>query len=181
MSEAIERRVIEEFGPELGAGMIELAAIMGTRPSADMTKVQPVTISVTRSDARAAGGAELIRHTVAAVAALDSPDVHATAREVIEALKSIASRTAAEGGLAGLFVAMERAAMDCLRVARLVGFDTPLGATMLGRAEKLACRAIEASEAIARRRNGGKQTIVVQHIRAAQAVGIGVLAKGETR
>ena len=168
MGEAIEARVIEEFGPEFGAGVIELAAIMGARPSTDVTKVRPVTMSVTRSDARAAGGAELIRHTVAAIAALDSPDVHATAREVIEALKSIAPRTAVEGGLAGLFVAMERTAMDCLRMARLAGFDTPLGMVMLGRADKLARRAIEASEAIARRRNGGKRTIVVQHIRASQ-------------
>jgi hypothetical protein len=183
---AVERRVLAELGPDEGGRVIAFAHAMMAAGSLNegrsaRTEKPPVAIPVTKTDAAQAGGADLIRRTLLASARPDEPDIHTKAEEVIAALKSMAPRTAVEGGLAGLFVAMERAAFDCLSIARLAGFDSPLGMTMLGRAEKLACRAVEASEAIARPRNGGKQTIVVQHIRAAQAVGIGVVAKGETR
>jgi hypothetical protein len=123
-----------------------------------------VAVTVTAADAKAAGGIGLIRRTVEAVASPDDPDVHAKAREVVSALRSLAPRTPVEGGLAGLFVAMERAAFDCLGIARLAGFDTPLGVTMVARAEKLACRAIEAADALSRQRHRGQQFMRVEHV-----------------
>jgi hypothetical protein len=100
------------------------------------------------------------------------------ARAVIAALRNIAPKTAVEGGLAGLFVAMERAAFDCLRLARLAGFESPMGAVMLSRAEKLTCRATEVADALSRQRCRGQQTIRIEHIN--QAV-IGNVTQGGGR
>jgi hypothetical protein len=190
MDAGIEARVIKEFGPVAGADIVALARSMMGRPgipSPATDAVRPeaappreVVIPVTASDAAQAGGADLIRRTALAVARTDDPDVHAKAKEVIAALKSLAPRTAVEGGLAGLFVAMERAAFDCLAIARLAGLDTPMGAVMVARAEKLACRAIEAADAISRQRFRGQQTVRVEHVHiheGANAV-VGVVASG---
>ena len=88
----------------------------------------------------------------------------AKAADVIAALKAIAPMIPIDGGLASLFVAMERAAFDCMAGARIAGFDTLLGLTLLGRGEKLTCRATELAEALDRQRNRGKQLIRIEHV-----------------
>jgi hypothetical protein len=50
---------------------------------------------------------------------------------------------------------MERAAFDCMAGARIAGFDSPMGMVLLGRAEKLCCRATELAAALDRQRNRG--------------------------
>jgi hypothetical protein len=189
MTRGVEARVKAAFGAERGAEVIRLAKALERGDTnlieafAPPPPVQcdPVAIPVLASDAAAAGGADLIRRTVSAVERHDSPDVQDKAKAVIAALRDIAPKTAIEGGLAGLFVAMERAAFDCLKIARLAGFDSPMGAVMLSRAEKLACRATEVADAVSRQRYRGQQTVRVEHvhIHGGQAVvGSLVNAKG---
>ena len=126
---------------------------MGASP-VEPTVAQPphprpeVVIPVTRSDAKAAGGADLIHRTLSAVVSPDAADVRAVADEVVAALKNMGPRSAVEGGLAGLFVAAQVAAFDCYRLARLAGFDTPIGEVMLRRADKMTCRATELADAL---------------------------------
>ena len=67
---------------------------MGASP-VEPTVAQPphphpeVVIPVTRSDAKAAGGADLIHRTLSAVVSPDAPDVRAVADEVVAALKNM--------------------------------------------------------------------------------------------
>jgi hypothetical protein len=160
--------VVEAFEPL--ANLPTPAQPVERRPSGPRRRV---IVPVSADDARQAGGADLVHRTIAAVEHPDSPDMQGKARAVIAALRDIAPKTAIEGGLAGLFVAMERAAFDCLRIARIAGFDSPMGAVMLSRAEKLTCRATEVADAISRQRSKGKtQHIVVQRIHGGQAVGM---------
>ena len=124
----IERTRTEEgiearLGHEEAAQVRALAALMGASP-VEPTVAQPphprpeVVIPVTRSDAKAAGGADLIQRTLSAVVSPDAPNVRAVAEEVVAALKNMGPRSAVEGGLAGLFVAAQVAAFDCYRLAR---------------------------------------------------------------
>jgi hypothetical protein len=137
-------------------GEIELADFLPRR--------RLVTVPVFRSDAEKAGGEEIVRRTIEAVASPDDPALRAKAADAVAALKSIAPRTPVEAGNAGLLVAMQAAAFDCLAIARVAGFDTQMGVVMIGRAEKLTCRANELSEALARRGSRGRQVIRVEHI-----------------
>jgi hypothetical protein len=193
MTVGVEARLERVLGPARARQVREIATALEDAdgnvieafgqlpPVRPATPQYPVTIPVLASDAASAGGADLIRRTVSAAARHDSPDVQDKAKAVIAALRDIAPKTAIEGGLAGLFVAMERAAMDCLRLARLAGFDSPMGAVMLSRAEKLACRATEVADGISRQRYRGQQTVRVEHvhIHGGQAVvGSLVNAKG---
>lgn len=93
---------------------------------------------------------EIVRRTIAAVACPDDPELRAKAADVIAVLAAIKPRTPVESGLAGLFVMMERAAFDCMAGARIAGFDSLMGMTLLGRADKLTCRATELAEALDR-------------------------------
>jgi hypothetical protein len=154
-----EERIKSRLSPEEAAQVRALAALfMGASP-AEPTAAQPphlrpeVVIPVTRSDAKAAGGADLIHRTLSAVVSPDAPDVRAVADEVVSALKNMAPRSAVEGGLAGLFVAAQMAAFDCYRLARLAGFETPIGEVMLRRADKMTCRATELADALSRQRS----------------------------
>lgn len=174
-------RCVEEFGEAEGAQIIELARAF--MPAPPPVRRRPVVVPVLRSDAEKAGGEEIVRRTIEAVASPDDPALHAKAAGVIAALKAIGPRTPVESGLAGLFVAMERAAFDCLAIARIAGFDSPMGMVLLGRAEKLTCRATELAEALARQRSRGHQTIRIEHVtveKGANAV-IGNVAAGERR
>jgi hypothetical protein len=176
----LKERVVQELGEADARQAYALAEALGRM---SLENHATVVVPVRASDARAAGGAGLIRRTIEAVASPDDPDIHAKAKEAIAALKAIAPRTPVEGGLASLFLVMERAALDCMGVARIAGFGTPLGATMVVRAEKLACRAIEAADALSRQRFRGQQTVRVEHVHVhegGQAV-IGAVGGGETR
>jgi hypothetical protein len=181
----IEERLVRTLGPERARRTRQIAATLESGDGSvidafgQLPDVAPVDgqrtafVPVLASDAVAAGGADLIRRTVSAVERPDSPDMQDKAKAVIAALRSIAPITAIEGGLAGLFVATERMAFDCMRLARLAGLDSPVGMVMLSRAEKLTCRAAELADAISRQRSKGKmQHIVVQHIHGGQAVGM---------
>ena len=64
---------------------------------------------------------------------------------------------------AGLFLAMQRASLDSLAVARIAGFDSALGVVLLSRAEKLACRATELAQVI-RGGRGQRRKIMIDHI-----------------
>jgi hypothetical protein len=124
---------------------------------------QTTVIRVNHAVVEECGGAELIERTTAAIVR-PGPAVEDRAKAVIEQLRSIKPQGAIEGGLSGLFVAMERAAFDCMRLARLAGLDTPMGITMIARAEKLAIRCIEAADALSRQRYRGQQHVTVEHI-----------------
>ena len=172
--DALAARCIEEFGEAEGAQIIELARAFMPAPPAQQppSRRRPASIPVARSDAEKAGGAEIVRRTIAAVAPPDDPELPAKAADVIAALKVIAPRNPVESGLAGLFVAMERAAFDCMAGARIAAFDSAMGMVLLGRAEKLTSRATELAEALDRQCYRGHQRIVVQHIHGGQAVGM---------
>jgi hypothetical protein len=173
-----EERIESRPNPEEAAQVRALAALLKGASPAEPTVAKPpdlrpeVVVPVTRSDAKAAGGADLLHRTLSAVVSPDAPDVRAVADEVVSALKNMAPRSAVEGGLAGLFVAAQVAAFDCYRLARLAGFDTPMGDVMLRRADKMTCRATELADALSRQRSRGQQRIVVQHIHGGQAVGM---------
>jgi hypothetical protein len=65
-------------------------------------------------------------------------------------------------------VAMSAAALDSLAVARVAGFDSLIGVTLLSRAEKLTCRAVELAEVIAcPGPRDHRRKIVIQHIHEA--------------
>jgi hypothetical protein len=164
--------------------LVELARLLRPATAGDFTTGHPpappsqrhrrlVTIPIRASDAAAAGGVEIVHRVTAAVASPDDPAIHAKAADVIAALASLKPRTPMESSLAGLFVAMSAAALDSLAVARIAGFDSVLGVTLLSRAEKLTVRATELAQVIERRgkktlspRNGfGK--ILLDHIRDA--------------
>lgn len=185
MTDVVAARIFDEFGEAEGAQIIALAgALRQERAVAPPTSCRRrAFIPVACSDAEKAGSAEIVRRTIEAVARADDPELPAKAADVVAALKAIAPRTPVEGGLAGLFVAMERAAFDCLAIARLAGFDSPMGAVMLGRAEKLTCRATELADALSRQRFRGQQTIRIEHVtveKGANAV-IGNVAAGGRR
>jgi hypothetical protein len=120
-----EERVEAPLNPEEAAQVRALAALFTGASPAEPTFARPphlrpeVLIPVTRSDAKAAGGADLIQRTLSAVVSPDAPDVRAVTDEVIAALKNMAPRSAVEGSLSGLFVAAQVAAFDCYRLARL--------------------------------------------------------------
>jgi hypothetical protein len=106
-----------------GAEILELARAVIAAPTPPSVRRRRVAIvPVLRSDAEKAGGEEIVRRTIEAVAPPDDPALRAKAADVIAALKGIAPRTPVESGLAGLFVAMERAAFDCLAIARISVF-----------------------------------------------------------
>jgi hypothetical protein len=179
----VEARLVRTLGETRAAQVVELAKVLGDQDSERRAlegftnlhdapiERRPIgprsAVRIAASDAAAAGGPELIRRTISSVTRHDSPDVHAKAAAVIAALRDIAPRGPVEGGLAGLFIAMERSAFDCLRIAHLAGLDTPMGMIMLARAEKLTCRAIEAADALSRQRCRGHQTIRIEHINQA--------------
>jgi len=54
-------------------------------------------VPVLRSDADKAGGEEIVRRTIGAVACPDDPAIHANAADVVAALKAIAPVTPIEG------------------------------------------------------------------------------------
>jgi hypothetical protein len=184
MTDALGARAIAEFGPDQGADIIELARAFMPAPAArPPSRRRPIFIPAAKSDAEKAGRAEIVRRAIAAVAPPDDPELPAKAADVIAALKVIAPRNPVESGLAGLFVAMEHAAFYCLAGARIAGFDSPMGMVLLGRAEKLTCRAIELAEALARQRNRGQQTIRIEHVTVEQGANalIGNVAAGGRR
>jgi hypothetical protein len=101
-----------------------------------------------------------------AVASPDDPQLHGKAASVVAALAAMRPTGPMESSLAGLFVAMERAALDSLAVARIAGFDTVLGVTLLSRSEKLCCRAVELAGVIdSPRRGRGRRIISLDGIR----------------
>ena len=131
----------------------------GHPPAPQRRRRAPVIIPVRASDAEAAGGMEIVHRTTAAVASPDDPQLHAKAASVIAALKAMRPSGPMESSLAGLFVAMSAAALDSLAVARVAGFDSVLGVTLLSRAEKLTVRATELAQVIERRGGGGRKTV----------------------
>ena len=141
-------------------GVLALAALLRPpAPPSQRRRRVPVTIPIRRSDADAAGGVEIVHRTTAAVASPDDPRLRAKAANVIAALASLKPRTPMESSLAGLFVAMSAAALDSLAVARIAGFDTLIGVTLLSRAEKLTVRATELAQVIERRGGRGRKTV----------------------
>ncbi len=94
-----EERIEARLGPEEAAQVRALAALfMGASPVEPTVTQSPhprpeVVIPVTRSDAKAAGGADLIRRTVSAVVSPDAPDLRAVTDEVVAALKNMAPRS----------------------------------------------------------------------------------------
>jgi hypothetical protein len=176
-------RIAAEFGEAEGAQIIDLARAFMSAPAAPPVRRRVAFVPVAKADAEKAGGAEIVRRAIEAVARADDPALPAKAADVIAALKAIGPMNPIESGLAGLFVAMERAAFDCLGIARIAGFDSPMGMVMLSRAEKLTCRATELAEALARQRNRGQQTIRIEHVtveKGANAL-IGNVAAGGKR
>ena len=70
MIDALGARAIAEFGEAEGAQIIELARAFMPAPAArPPSRRRPIFVPVAKSDAEKAGGAEIIRRTIAAVAA----------------------------------------------------------------------------------------------------------------
>jgi hypothetical protein len=151
-----------------GGQLLQLAELL-RQPSAPQRRRRvPVDIPIRASDAAAAGGLEIVHRTVAAVASADDPAIRPKAASVIAALAAMKPSGPMESSLAGLFVAMSAAALDSLAVARVAGFDSLIGVTLLSRAEKLTCRAVELAEVIAcPGPRDHRRKIVIQHIHEA--------------
>jgi hypothetical protein len=113
-------RIIDEDG------VVALARLLEA-PSAPPRPRRLVNVTVRASDAEAAGGEALIYRTISAVASPDDPQLRSKAASVVEVLKALKPGTPMESSLSGLFVAMERAALDSLAVARIAGFDSCWG------------------------------------------------------
>lgn len=159
-----------------GDQLVELARLLHTQnlppavgfPPAPQRRRRLVTIPIKASDAEAAGGVEIVHRVTAAVASPDDPAIRSKAASVIAALAAMKPSGPLESGLASLFIAMERAALDSLAVARVAGFDNLLGVTLLGRAERLTARAIELAEVIGcPGPRDHRRRIVIQHIHEA--------------
>ena len=146
-----------------GDQLLGLAALLRHPPAPQRRRRAPVTIPIARADAEAAGGVEVVHRTVSAVASPDDPELRGKAADVIAALASLKPRTPMDASLGALFVAMERASLDSLSVARIAGFDSALGVVLLSRAEKLACRATELAQVI-RGGRGQRRKIMIDHI-----------------
>jgi hypothetical protein len=153
-----------------GDPLLGLAALLRHPPAppSQRRRRRTVTVPIRAADAAAAGGLEIVHRTVSAVASPDDPELRGKAAGVIAALASLKPRTPMDASLSGLFVAMERASLDALSVARVAGFDSPMGMVLLSRAEKLCCRAVELAQVIAASGNRGhRRKIVIDHIRDA--------------
>ena len=98
-----------------GDPLLGLAALLRHPPAPQRRRRVPVTIPIRASDAEAAGGLEIVHRTVAAVAAPDDPQLHAKAADVVAALASMRPSGPMESSLAGLFIAMQRAALELAR------------------------------------------------------------------
>jgi hypothetical protein len=150
-----------------GGQLLQLAELL-RRPAAPPSQRRrrvPVTIPIARADADAAGGLEIVHKTTAAVVSPDDPELHSKAASVIAALASLKPCTPMESSLAGLFVAMSAAALDSFAVARIAGFDSLIGVTLLSRAEKLTVRATELAQVIERRGKGRRIRLDLDCIR----------------
>jgi hypothetical protein len=152
-----------------GDPLLELARLLQTpAPPSRRRRRVPVTIPIARADAEACGGVEVAHRVVSAVASPDDPQLRGKAADVIAALAAMKPSGPMESGLAGLFIAMQAAALDSLAVARVAGFDSALGVVLLSRAEKLTCRAVELAQVIGCPGNRGhRRKIVIDHIRHA--------------
>ena len=94
MSDSLAERAIVQFGEAEGAQIIQLASALVAAPAppppeASKGRRRPIVVPVARSDAEKAGGAEIVRRTIAAVAPPDDPALPAKAADVIAALKAI--------------------------------------------------------------------------------------------
>ena len=98
------------------------------------------------------------------------PQLRAKAADVIAALASMRP-THADAGWFGRICSWRwsGASLDALSVARVAGFDSPMGMVMLSRAEKLCCRAVELAQVIdCPSGRGHRSKIVIEdHIRDA--------------
>ena len=75
-----------------------MAAPAPPPPEASKGRRRPIVVPVARSDAEKAGGAEIVRRTIAAVAPPDDPALPAKAADVIAALKAIGREWLARAG-----------------------------------------------------------------------------------
>ena len=147
-------RMVEEFGEAEGAQIVALARFLRQDQAPPPRRLAVAVVSQSSPSVRPTPRRPVAwrssRRTIAAVAGPDDPELRAKAADVIAVLAAIKPRTPVESGLAGLFVMMERAAFDCMAGARIAGFDSLMGMTLLGRADKLTCRATELAEALDR-------------------------------
>jgi hypothetical protein len=139
--------------------LLALAELLKPTAPASQRRRRVAIVPIRASDAEAAGGEEIVHRTISACVSPDDPKLHGKAASVVAALKAMKPVGPMESSLAGLFVAMERAALDSLAVARIAGLDTVLGVTLLSRSEKLCCRAVELAQVI-ERRGGGRKTVL---------------------
>jgi hypothetical protein len=181
MSRDIAKRAVEVLGPGQGAQVIKLAdALMrddaaAAKALAPQPELSPaahrVTLAVSASDARMAGGtdsaafnAKIIRETLAALCSPNDDEVETKAQEVIAALSDIAPLNAREALLVRRMVALDGMCMDNLRVARNLPEASPLRAMLTGQALALDSAALALDEALSRRRAGCVQKIIVERI-----------------
>ncbi len=140
-----------------GDQLLALARLLQHPPAPPSTRRRrTVVVPIRASDAEAAGGEEIVHRTISAVASPDDRELHRKAASVIATLAAMKPVGPMESSLAGLFLAMQAAALDSLAVARIAGFDSLLGLTLLSRSEKLTCRAVELAQVIERRGGRGK-------------------------
>jgi hypothetical protein len=150
------------------AEVIRLSTLLGQRtPQPVAAATNEVTVSVTASDARQAGGtdsdafnAKIVREAIAASA---RQDIDGAAEEALAALKDIAPLNAREAMIAAQLVATHAACMDSYRLARSA--SGPMRDIHLGQASRLSRTHAALSEALDRMRgrDSGKRVIVIEH------------------
>jgi hypothetical protein len=157
---------------EGGGQVINLVEALGGVPAMPSPAAPiAVTFAAAAGDLEIACGtksrvfnAKLARETISACARAGAADFDDRAEETLAELAEIAPRDAIEAGLASLYVAARAAAMDCHRLARSHGFGSPMSEVLLSQADRLTSKSVELVEALARRRGGGQQRVVIEHV-----------------
>jgi hypothetical protein len=169
---------VAERYTEEGAKLVELArAFMGQSPPAIAEPAPPAplatTVDVTRADAEKAGGtqsdllnAKLIREACVGLG-------EQGAREVIELLKELRPRDAREALAIRRLVMLDALMVETVALARAAPHPL-LRDAYATQACALSNAATHLDEALERRRSGkvGQRTIIVQHLKGGQAVGV---------
>jgi hypothetical protein len=148
--------------------IVRLASLLGQRaPQPAPAATNAVTVPVSASDARQAGGTDSdafnAKIVCEAIAASARQDIAGAAVEVLAALKDIAPLNAREAMIAVQLIATHAACMDSYRLAG--GASGPHRDMLLGQAGKLSRTHAMLSEALDRMRgrDGGRRVIVIEH------------------
>jgi hypothetical protein len=174
-------RQVREIATALeGGGDAEAFQAFARSPQVDQRPRRPVTeVRIAAAEVKAAGGAKVVRETIAACARRENPDIDQAAVEAVQALKGVAPQDAVESMIAMQMIGIHSAVADSLKMAREA--CSPLREVHLSQAGRLSRAFSALVEALDRHRGKGYQLIRIEHVNVApgaQAV-VGVVRQGD--